>query len=187
MYKCIVARYNEDISWLEPIFDNCIIYNKGEPLNKTKFNVDEVITENELNTFKMASSMGDYQSETIVEELETILKMVSDSGLSPNTQWQLVPNMQFTMDMFAPETQQRLIGRAGGKSDMGMGIPRDAERHATQAALTQQQGGIRKEPVILIKSSQGYELLEGWHRTIQHFAKFPDGYTGPAYIAISTK
>ena len=115
---------------------------------------------------------------------ETILKMVSDAGLSPNTQWQLVPNMQFTMDMFGPKTQQRLIGGAGGKSDMGMGIPRDAERHATQAQLAQQQGGIRKEPVILIKRPDGYELLEGWHRTIQHFAAHPNGYVGPAYVAI---
>jgi len=116
---------------------------------------------------------------------ETILKMVKDSGLSPDTQWQLVPNMKFTLDMFDPKNKQKLIGRAGGHSDLGMGIPRDKERHATQAALAQQQGGIRKEPVILIKTPQGYELLEGWHRTIQHFAKYPNGYTGPAYVAVA--
>ena len=80
-----------------------------------------------------------------------------------------------------------MIGRAGGTSDLGMGIPKDKERHATQAALAQQQGGVRKEPVLLIKTSKGYELLEGWHRTIQHFVQYPDGYEGPAYIAVSTK
>ena len=32
-YKIIVARYNEDIRWLLPQIDNCIIYNKGERLN----------------------------------------------------------------------------------------------------------------------------------------------------------
>ena len=117
---------------------------------------------------------------------ETILKMIQDAGLSPNTTWQLVPNMKFTMDMFDPKTQQRLIGRAGGTSDLGMGIPKDKERHATQAALAQQQGGVRKEPVIIIKTSKGYELLEGWHRTIQHFAANPQGYVGPAYVAQST-
>ena len=116
---------------------------------------------------------------------ETILKMVKDSGLSPDTKWQLIPNMKFTMDMFEPKTKQRLIGRAGGSSDLGMGIPKDKERHATQAALAQQQGGVRSEPVLLIKSANGYELLEGWHRTIQHFHKFPDGYTGPAYVAVA--
>jgi len=51
--------------------------------------------------------------------------------------------------------------------------------------LAQQQGGVRKEPVLLIKTDKGYELLEGWHRTIQHFAKYPDGYTGPAYVAVA--
>jgi len=115
----------------------------------------------------------------------TILKMIADNGLSPDTQWQLVPDMQFTLDMFAPKSKQKLIGRAGGSSDLGMGIPRDKERHATQAALAQQQGGIRKEPVILLKTANGYELLEGWHRTIQHFHKYPDGYTGPAYVAVA--
>ena len=63
-------------------------------------------------------------------------------------------------------------------------VPKDKERHATQAALAQQQGGIRKEPVILIKRANGYELLEGWHRTIQHFAAYPQGYTGPAWVTV---
>ena len=31
-YKIIVARYNENISWLDPLQDKCIIYNKGSPL-----------------------------------------------------------------------------------------------------------------------------------------------------------
>ena len=117
---------------------------------------------------------------------ETILKMVAEAGLSPDTRWSLNPRQQFTMDMWEPGTRQRLIGRAGGSSDLGMGIPRDKERHVTQAALAQQQGGVRKEPVIIIKTSKGYELLEGWHRTIQHFAANPQGYVGPAYVAQST-
>lgn len=116
---------------------------------------------------------------------KTILAILEESGLSPDTEWTLVPNMKFTMDMFEPKTKQKLVGRAGGKSDLGMGIPKDKERHATQAQLAKQQGGVRKEPVILIKHSDGYELLEGWHRTIQHFAMYPDGYTGPAYVAVA--
>jgi len=88
------------------------------------------------------------------------------------------------MDMFEPNSKRKLIGRAGGTSDLGMGIPKDKERHATQAALIQ-RGGVSQEPAILIKTPQGYELLEGWHRTIQHFAAYPDGYTGPAYVAVA--
>ena len=112
-----------------------------------------------------------------------IIEMISGSGLTPNSKWQLIPDMKFSMDMFEPKSQAKLIGRAGGTSDMGMQIPKDKERHNTQAALAQQQGGVSKEPVLLIKMPNGYELLEGWHRTIQHFVKYPDGYTGSAYVA----
>ena len=123
-------------------------------------------------------------SENIKDE---ILEMIADAGLSPKTNpWKLVPNINFTIDMFDSLTKQRLIGRAGGSSDLGLGIPKDKERHATQAQLIQKQG-VSKEPVILLKTTQSYELLEGWHRTIQHFAKYPDGYVGPAYVAVSTK
>ena len=119
-----------------------------------------------------------------------IPKILNDIGLSVNTTWQLVPNVKFTMDMWEPKTLKRLQARAGGSSkssDPDVHIPaNDAERHATQAKLAQQQGGIRKEPVIIIKTSKGYELLEGWHRTIQHFAANPQGYVGPAYVAQST-
>ena len=118
-----------------------------------------------------------------------IPKILADMGLSVNTKWQLIPNMEFTMNMWEPKTLKRLQARAGGSSkstDPDVHIPaRDAERHTTQAQLAQQQGGVRKEPVILIKTAKGYELLEGWHRTIQHFAKYPNGYTGPAYVAVA--
>ena len=128
---------------------------------------------------------GDFSNLPDTDLKNGIMEKLKGAGLTPNTKWQLVPDMKFTMDMFEPMTTKRLIGRAGGNSDMGMGIPRDKERHATQAALAQQQGGVRKEPVLLIKTDKGYELLEGWHRTIQHFAKYPDGYTGPAYVAVA--
>jgi GNAT superfamily N-acetyltransferase len=125
------------------------------------------------------------------ETLRTFIpELLADIGLTVDTKWQLVPNMKFTMDMWVPKTKQQLIARAGGKptelvpSTMAPNM-KDAERHTTQAALAKQQGGIRKEPVILLKTSQGYELLEGWHRTIQHFARYPDGYTGPAYVAVA--
>ena len=51
--------------------------------------------------------------------------------------------------------------------------------------MAKQQGGVSREPVILIKTAQGYQLVEGWHRTIQHFDKYPNGYTGPAYVAVA--
>jgi hypothetical protein len=133
----------------------------------------------------LVPNKGDFSNLPDTELKNGIMEKLKGAGLTPNSKWQLVPNMKFTMDMFDPKTKQLLIGRAGGSSDLGMGIPKDKERHTTQAALAQQQGGVRKEPVLLIKSANGYELLEGWHRTIQHFVKYPDGYTGPAYVAVA--
>jgi hypothetical protein len=133
----------------------------------------------------LVPNKGDFSNLPDTDLKNGIMEKLKLAGLTPNTIWQLVPNMQFTMDMFEPMTKQRLVGRAGGNSDMGLDVPRDKERHATQAALAQQQGGVRKEPVLLIKTDKGYELLEGWHRTIQHFAKYPNGYTGPAYVAVA--
>jgi hypothetical protein len=112
-----------------------------------------------------------------------IPRIVKAQQLSLDTKWQLIPNMKFTMDMWIPEVVAKLATRAGGKANPDQ-VPRDAERHATQSQLAQQQGGVRKEPVILVKRHDGYDLLEGWHRTIQHFHKFPNGYTGPAYVAV---
>jgi hypothetical protein len=133
----------------------------------------------------LVPNKGDFSNLPDTELKNGIMEKLKGAGLTPNTKWQLIPDMKFTMDMFDPKTKQLLIGRAGGSSDLGMGIPKDKERHATQAALAQQQGGVRKEPVLLIKSANGYELLEGWHRTIQHFARYPEGYTGPAWVAVA--
>ena len=133
----------------------------------------------------LVPNKGDFSNLPDTELKNGIMEKLKGAGLTPNSKWQLVPDMKFTMDMWDPKTKQLLAGRAGGTSDLGMGIPKDKERHATQAALAQQQGGVRKEPVLLIKIAKGYELLEGWHRTIQHFHKFPDGYTGPAYVAVA--
>ena len=133
----------------------------------------------------LVPNKGNFSNLPDTELKNGIMEKLKGAGLTPNTKWQLIPNMQFTMDMFEPMSKQRLIGRAGGNNDMGLDVPRDKERHATQAALAQQQGGVRKEPVLLVKTTNGYELLEGWHRTIQHFAKYPEGYTGPAYVAVA--
>ena len=132
----------------------------------------------------LVPNKGDFSNLPDTELKNGIMEKIKLAGLAVDTKWQLVPNMKFSMDMWEPTTKQRLIGRAGGHSDMGLDVPKDKERHATQAALAQQQGGIRKEPVILMKTAQGYELIEGWHRTIQHFAMHPQGYVGPAWVAV---
>ena len=97
----------------------------------------------------------------------------------PVKQWKL-ENLKITPDIFDSETQRRLKLRQGGSANP-FGVPKDAERHSIQAAMIQKQG-VSKEPIILIKQGSKYELLEGWHRTIQHLKVFPDGYNGPAWV-----
>jgi hypothetical protein len=47
-YKIIVARYNENISWLNSELHNCIIYNKGDKLNinENKNIITEIMLDN---------------------------------------------------------------------------------------------------------------------------------------------
>jgi len=120
-----------------------------------------------------------YNFENVKDHLDF---MLSYTGLDFNSKWQFVPNMKFTMDMWEPDTKAKIVARAGGSKNP-YHIPKDAERHATQSALAKKEGGIRKEPVIMVKTTKGYDLIEGWHRTIQHFVAHPEGYIGPAYIA----
>ena len=116
---------------------------------------------------------------------EVIDRILASEGMSAQTQWKLIPNFEFNVEKLHPDTQRRIQIRAGGSANP-MNVPKDAERHATQAALAQQQGGVRKEPVIGKMTPQGFELIEGWHRTIQHFKQFPNGYRGPAWVANGT-
>ena len=126
---------------------------------------------------------GNYKKDEL--NRDGILKLIKNIGLSPDTKWQLVPNMKFTMDMWTPEFQKLFRERIRDVSADKTDSPRDAERHATQSNLAGKEGGVRKEPVLLLKYPNGYFLLEGWHRTTQHFLKYPDGYTGPAYVAVA--
>ena len=121
------------------------------------------------------------------DDPKTVIQRTLDGeGMTPQTRWKFVPNFHFTFDSLDPDTVRRIKERQGGAVNP-YGIPSDAERHATQATLAAQQGGVRDEPVILKKVGNKYELIEGWHRTIQHFKQFPNGYKGPAWIAIDAK
>jgi hypothetical protein len=110
-------------------------------------------------------------------ELDDFLKRnKQDFG---NCKWTLT-KLPITFDIFTPKTQRMLASREGGSSNTFQ-VPRDAERHAQQSQMIQQKG-VSAEPIIVAKLSNGYDLIEGWHRTIQHLKAFPQGYTGPAWV-----
>ena len=78
------------------------------------------------------------------------------------------------------ETIKKLKEREGGSKNPYQ-VQNDEERHKKQLELIKKQG-LPKEPIILFKSGSKYELVEGWHRTIQNFVAHPEGYVGPAWV-----
>lgn len=97
----------------------------------------------------------------------------------PVKQWRL-ETLTITLDIFDTKTQQQIKTRAGGSVNPH-NVPKDTERHVTQQLMIQKQG-VSKEPIIVFKNSNGLELMEGWHRTIQHLKAYPQGYKGPAWV-----
>jgi len=93
--------------------------------------------------------------------------------------WRL-EKLPITLDVFTAKTQGMIRQREGGSSNPFQ-VPRDAERHALQQRMIQQTG-VSPEPIIVAKLSNGYDLIEGWHRTIQHLKAYPEGYTAPAWV-----
>lgn len=112
---------------------------------------------------------------------ENIRWQLEYSGLTPNTRWQLV-NFDFVLDdRWDKKTKDNLLTRMNSVRPY-INVPRDQQRHSTQSRLLAKRG-ISREPVIIIKTRDGYELVEGWHRTVQNFKMYPDGYVGPAWVA----
>lgn len=127
-------------------------------------------------SFKRKTFSSDDDIDAMIE------RVIYYTGLEADSKWTFYPKFDFNMDIWEPLTEKQLDERIGGA--IKMFVNKDAERHDTQAKLLKQHG-ISQEPVILIRRPDGYELLEGWHRTIQHFKEYPEGFTGPAWVAVS--
>ena len=123
--------------------------------------------------FLYAKAKGNKNQKDLEDFLDEIQR---DFG---NCKWTLT-KIPITLDIFTPKTQRMIQSREGGSSNPFQ-VPKDAERHAQQSQMIQQKG-VSAEPIIVAKLSNGYDLIEGWHRTIQHLKAFPQGYTGPAWV-----
>ena len=101
-------------------------------------------------------------------------------------EWEYQKDFPITMDIFNERTQNELKERIGGliRTD----VESDEIRHKNQRELLQSRG-ISKEPIILFRTTDGkYHLGEGWHRTVQSFSAYPDGYIQPnVYIGLNAK
>jgi len=88
-------------------------------------------------------------------------------------------NLTITLNVFEPKTRKKLEARMRGE-DIGFQIPKDVERHEIQQKLL--TAGPSQEPIIVLATPQGYDLIEGWHRTIQSLKKWTGGYKQSAWI-----
>jgi hypothetical protein len=113
-------------------------------------------------------------------EIESAAEDIADNY--PVHRWEL-KTLDLGLDAFDETTQKKILAREGGQSNP-MQVPRDAQRHATQAQRIQKTGAPSQQPIIVVQRPdvKGLELLEGWHRTIQNIRAFPDGYRGRAWI-----
>tara|TARA_Y100000389_G_scaffold204969_1_gene261394 strand:+ start:2554 stop:3135 length:582 start_codon:yes stop_codon:yes gene_type:complete len=66
---------------------------------------------------------------------------------------------------FTRSSQESMKSRGMGTVHMDH-VPDDEKRTELQKELAAKYKGGKNEPVILIKTGGGYELLEGWHRTM---------------------
>ena len=113
------------------------------------------------------------------ENIEEVINKYKD------VEWELKENFHMSLNILSDETINRLKEREGGIEKKG--LEGDLERHQTQSDLIKSQG-ISKEPIILLELLNGkYELVEGWHRTIQIFKLYPEGFEYPnVWIGKST-
>lgn len=82
-------------------------------------------------------------------------------------------NLFITIDIFDDWTQNRLKELIAQETEN--------PRFSTQKSLIIQRG-ISQEPIILTLVDGKYELQEGWHRTVESFKMYPNGYQQKAWI-----
>ena len=104
------------------------------------------------------------------EEMKILVKEWGDY------KWKLKKDFPISYNIFFEPTIKIMKQREGGLKNP-LNVPNDLKRHQYQAKKI--QGNIPTEPIILLKRGEKYELLEGWHRTIQLLNKYPEGYIYP--------
>ena len=105
-----------------------------------------------------------------------------------DVEWTLKKNFPMSLNILSDETIKRLKERWGGEKKKD--LDGDEERHQIQSGLVKIDGNkviTPTEPIIILDLNGKYELVEGWHRTIQIFNLLPKGFEYPnVWIGKST-
>jgi hypothetical protein len=75
---------------------------------------------------------------------------------------------------FTKSSQRDMVRRKMGQEEEE-GVPNDTQRSEKQKELMDKYGEGNNEPVIIIKTNKGYDLMEGWHRTMSILSLGSDG------------
>jgi len=95
--------------------------------------------------------------------------------------WNLHQNVKLTFDMLDGDTQRMMKERKFG-SLQHKDIPNDLERSEAAEKVIKTKQLQNMPPVIMVKRMDGYDLWEGWHRTMAAFRLSPDGIIVNAWI-----
>lgn len=92
-------------------------------------------------------------------------QIMSKAGFQ-NSQWGSPEVLRVSPSDFDYSTQEKFIHRRFGYREETQ-IRNDSQRTQTQRQISNYSVGKgTNEPVIMKQTSQGYQLLEGWHRTM---------------------
>ena len=121
-----------------------------------------------------------------LDEAEEVMRKWSENigyKTIQNVVWKF-ETLSLTLDSFDKDTVANMKKREFGKLNPFQ-VPRDSERHMrTKESL--QKAGPSKEPIIMVKRLDGkFELIEGFHRTMQSLLLWPRGYQQATYYAIA--
>ena len=82
--------------------------------------------------------------------------------------------LSFNIDDFTKSTQKSMAARGMGSVHL-KNVPDDKERTLVQKDLAAKMTCGKNEPVIMLKTNKGYDLIEGWHRTMSILSLGSDG------------
>lgn len=99
--------------------------------------------------------------------------------------WEFERGMMLNMSMMSPATKSMMRTREFGDKNI-WNINKDEERMINAYDIVKQKGMENLPPIIMIKTPAGYDLWEGWHRTMAAFKLYPGGFKVNAYIGYPT-
>lgn len=100
--------------------------------------------------------------------------------------WEFERGMFLNLNMLSPHTKDAIKNTRQFGDKNPWGIDKDEERMINAYDIVKQKGMENLPPIILVKTSMGYDLWEGWHRTMAALKLSPGGVKVNAYIGYPT-